>query len=426
MAMASLCGGARMATALIGSPVGVLVVLCGAPVAACCIYLLILALASLGHDSPKARRQPDSRMTVIVPAHNEAGMIADCVRSLLDQSYPRDLYRIVVVADNCTDATAAVAEAAGAEVLVRRVSQLRGKGHALRWAMERLLTAPARGDAMVVVDADSIADPHFLRELEAVFADGHPVVQADDVLRTEPGRPRALLEAAALLLRNRVRLAGRARFGLPGSLCGNGMLLATSVLVAHPWQAFSITEDAEYALSLLQAGVPTTFAPRARVVAAPTEGGHGAYTQSLRWDGGRFALTREWMLPFLRAGLRRRDPALLSVALDLAVPPLGLLVLTTLVGGTVSLALWLAGVTAAWTVAPWLLALLALPTYLVVGLASCRVPVATYGAFLLAPLFLASKLRVYANLLFRLDGEGWVRTRRPAEAGSGQGESDTP
>jgi hypothetical protein len=107
------------------------------------------------------------------------------------------------------------------------------------------------------------------------------------------------------------------------------------------------------------------------------------------------------------------------------VPPLGVLVLTTLAGGAVSLSLWVAGMTAAWTAAPWLLALVALPTYLVVGLASCRVPAATYRAFLLAPLFLASKVRVYANLLLRLDGEGWVRTRRPVEAGGGQGESDT-
>src|SRR5207244_4125568 len=100
-----------------------------------------------------------------------------------------------------------------------------------------------------------------------------------------------------------------------------------------------------------EAGVPTTFAPTARVVAAPTEGGHGAYTQSLRWDGGRLDLARHWMPRFLAAGLRRRELARLSMALDLAVPPLGVLVLATVAGGAVSLSLWVAGVTAAWTTA---------------------------------------------------------------------------
>jgi hypothetical protein len=306
----------------------------------------------------------------------------------------------------------------------RQVPDLRGKGHALRWAMDQLLAASEPPDAVIVVDADSIADQDFLRELEAVFAAGHPVVQADDILSAEPDQRRALLEAAALLLRNRVRFAGRAVFRLPASLCGNGMLLSGSVLRAHPWQAFSATEDSEYGLSLLAAGVPTAFALRAVIMAAPTAGAHGAYTQSLRWDGGRLTLAREWMLPLLRAGLRRRSPVVLGVALDLAVPPLGALVMAAAAGSVVALAVAVTGVTGVWTAIPWLVALVALPGYLLVGLASCRVPAATYTAFLLTPWFLARKLRVYARLVRNHDADGWVRTQRPAEVHGP--ESDTP
>jgi 1,2-diacylglycerol 3-beta-glucosyltransferase len=396
------------------------------PVALGSLYLLTLAVGSLCYRPRPLRVEPRSRLTVIVPAHDEAGMIADCVRSLLNQRYQSDLYRVVVIADNCTDATADMAAGAGAEVLVRQVPTLRGKGHALRWAMDRLLDVSPPPDAVVVVDADSIADVDLLRELEAVFAAGHPVVQADDVLRSEPAQPRALLEAAALLLRNRVRFAGRAMFGLPASLCGNGMLLGRSVLVAHPWHAFSAAEDGEYSLSLLLAGFPTTFAAKAQVVAAPTEGGQGAYTQSLRWDRGRLALARNWIWRLFISGLRRRDSALLSVAWDLAVPPFGALVMATLIGNIVFVALLVAGGTGVWTGFLWLVALVALPGYLLVGLSSCRVPAATYVAFLRAPLFLASKLRVYADLVRHLDADRWVRTQRPHEAQATQGESETP
>lgn len=411
---------------LVGSTASVLVFLFSVPVALGSIYLLTLAVGSLCYRPRPLQAEPRSRLTVIVPAHDEAGMIADCVRSLLSQRYQRELYRVVVIADNCTDATAAIAAAAGAEVLVRQVPTLRGKGPALRWAMDRLLDVSPAPDAVVVVDADSIADVDMLRELEAVFAAGHPVVQADDVLRIHPGQPRALLEAAALLLRNRVRFAGRAMFGLPASLCGNGMLLGRSVLAAHPWHAFSVAEDGEYSLSLLLAGFPTTFAAKAQVVAAPTEGGQGAYTQSLRWDGGRLALARSWIWRLLISSLRRRDSALLSVAMDLAVPPLGALVMATLIGNIVFLALLVAGATSAWTGILWLLALVALPSYLLVGLSSCRVPAATYVAFLRAPLFLASKLRVYADLVRHLDASRWVRTERPHEVQATQGDSETP
>jgi 1,2-diacylglycerol 3-beta-glucosyltransferase len=409
---------------VLGSLVGVIVFAAGLPVACACAYLLVLAAASAFHRPPVPSGQARTRLAAVVPAHDEAEMIATCVRTLLDQRYPSELYRVVVVADNCTDATAEVASAAGAEVMVRRVPDLCGKGHALRWATDRLLATPAPPDAVVVIDADSVADPDFLRELEAVFAAGHPVVQADDIVRTEPGQLRSLLEAAALLLRNRVRFAGRAKFGLPASLCGNGMLLGRSVLEAHPWQAFSATEDSEYSLTLLVAGLPTTFARRARVMAAATAGEHGAYTQSLRWDGGRLALTRGWMLPLLSSGLKRRDPALLSVALDLAMPPLGALVIAVCAGSAVSAALAVAGVVDSTTMIPWLLAFVVLPAYLLVGLASCRVPPATFAAFLLAPWFLVRKLRVYAKILRGFDTRGWVRTQRPAEI---QGaDSDAP
>jgi 1,2-diacylglycerol 3-beta-glucosyltransferase len=399
---------------------GILVLAAGLPIAGCCGYLLTLAVASLFHRPRPAAAEPRSSLAVIVPAHDEQEMIAVCVRSLMEQNYPGRLYRVVVIADNCTDATAAMAARAGAEVMVRQVPDLRGKGPALRWAMDRLLAEPSPPDAVVVVDADAIADPDFLRELECVFAAGHPVVQSDDILQVENGQRRALLEAAALLLRNRVRFAGRAVLGLPASLCGNGMLLGRSVLQAHPWQAFSATEDSEYSLSLLRAGLPTAFARRATVAAAPTAGGQGAYTQSLRWDGGRIALARAWTLPLLRQGMRRVDPTLLSAALDLAVPPLGALVMATAAGCLIAGGLAVGGLIPAWGLAPWLLALVALPGYLLVGLASCRVPAATYRAFLLTPWFLVRKLRVYLRLARGgMDTGRWVRTQRPSEAQAG-------
>jgi 1,2-diacylglycerol 3-beta-glucosyltransferase len=407
---------------MVGFLVGLPVLVVALPVAASCCYLLTLALASLFHRPPPASGEALSRLVVVVPAHNEAEMIGTCVGSLLDQAYPRERYRVVVVADNCTDATAAAAAAAGAEVMVREAPDRRGKGQALRWAMDRLLAGPDPLDALIVVDADSIADRPFLRELETTFSAGHPVVQSDDVLRTEPHDRRALLEGAALLLRNRVRFAGRAALGMPASLCGNGMLLGRAVLEAHPWQAFSPTEDSEYSLSLLAAGQPTAFAIRARVSAAPTAGAEGAYTQSLRWDGGRLATARDWTLRLLGAGARRRSAATIGVALDLAVPPLGMLVMGTAVGTALAGVLWLLGVVPGWAALPWLVALVALPGYLLVGLASCRVPAATYTAFLLlAPRFLARKLRVYARLARGSGPQGWVRTQRPAEV---QGDSD--
>ena len=68
---------------------------------------------------------------MLVPAHNEADLVERCVASLRNQDHPRDRFQILVIADNCSDDTRVLAQAAGAEVLVREAPEVGGKGQAL-------------------------------------------------------------------------------------------------------------------------------------------------------------------------------------------------------------------------------------------------------------------------------------------------------
>ena len=398
------------------TPLTVIVALVGVPVMLSALYLLVLAVASGFYRPSPARKVPHHRLLVLVPAHNEAEMISRCVGSLLSQGYPRELFRVVVIADNCTDATAALAERAGAEVMRRDEPGARGKGQALRWAIDRILAESAAPDALVMVDADSIAESHLLAELEARLASGHEVVQADDLVLPERGSLRSVLEATALLLRNRVRFAGRGVLGLPATLCGNGMLLSRRVLEAHPWNAFTVAEDGEYAIGLRLAGVRTAFAQNARVLAAATRGGRGALTQGLRWESGRFQNMRRWCLPVMRAILFERRIDLLDLLLDLAVLPLGLLSGAAITGTVISVVLLATHMVAPWAVVPWILALVFLPVYVVAGLRGAHAPGAFYRALLLAPLFMVRKLGIYSRLLSGHGPGGWVRTDRPSDS----------
>jgi len=160
--------------------------LAGSAAAGAGLYLVLLALASFGRRSVEAN-PPRSRITVVVPAHDESALVSRCVTSLREQSYPPDLFDIVVIADNCTDDTAERAEAAGATVLVRTAPDARGKGPALRWAVDRLLESDPDIAALAVVDADSVAEPGLLAGLVARFEQGAPVVQAEYLGRNEDG-----------------------------------------------------------------------------------------------------------------------------------------------------------------------------------------------------------------------------------------------
>src|SRR5207253_1949953 len=120
------------------------------------IELLLLTVGSVLplRSSAQQSTQPRIKIAVVVPAHNEEASIERCVRALLDCEREEAEYAVVVVADNCTDSTAAVASAAGARVLVRNDPQRRGKGWALGYAFSVLQGESF--DAVLVVDADSV------------------------------------------------------------------------------------------------------------------------------------------------------------------------------------------------------------------------------------------------------------------------------
>jgi 1,2-diacylglycerol 3-beta-glucosyltransferase len=386
----------------------------GGALAVFALYLVLLVIAALFYR----KRAPEqargrSRLVVLIPAHNERDFIGRAVESLNRQSYPRELYEILVVADNCSDDTAAVATASGAEVLVRKEPDARGKGRALQWAIDRILARQSPPDAVVIVDADSVADPGFLAVLAERFEGGADAVQGESLL-SDDGSAEQVLRAAAFLLVNRARPSGRAVLHLPSGLSGNGMLFSRRLLTEHPWQAFSSTEDVEYSIQLRIAGIRPVFARGAIVKSAAPPPGRAAELQQLRWEGGKLHLGRTQIPRLVARAARDGRPDLLDAAFELAVPPLGYLAAgagsVTLVGAGLA---WLDGL-ALWAVGPAALALGAIPVYVLIGFAAAEAPASAYRSLARAPVFIVRKtLKAYRLLRFRADS--WVRTERPSD-----------
>ncbi len=105
-------------------------------------------------------------VTVLIPAHNEATTLGHTIASLLSQSHRPE--RVIVVADNCTDATVAVARRAGVEV-VESVANTKKKAGALNQALRRLLPQQGDNDVVMVMDADTTLDAGFLEAAVARF-----------------------------------------------------------------------------------------------------------------------------------------------------------------------------------------------------------------------------------------------------------------
>jgi len=386
----------------------------GALGAAFAFYYVVVAIASFfyrGYPHEARAVRPGTRVAVLVPAHDEAALIARCVRSLVAQVYPSYLYDVIVVADNCTDDTASIARSAGAETFVRDEPGARGKGRALRWLIDQVLQRPMPPDAVVVVDADAVADPDFLAALVRPFESGATAVQGESLL-AEDGSPAASLRAAAFLLFNRVRPAGRSVLRLPCDLTGNGMLLSSELLRAYPWDAFTSAEDLEYTFNLRIAGVRAVFAGGAILHSPSAPSAEAATHQQLRWEGGKLHVAKKQLPRLVREGLlRRRDRRLLGAAFDLAVPPLGLLSAGAVAATVVGVPLVALGALPTWSLGTWLGTLVAIPLYVLLGLRAARAPRSAYRSLARAPWYVVRKV-LNVHRLLKFDADTWVRTDR--------------
>ncbi|AKF09430.1 glycosyltransferase family 2 protein [Sandaracinus amylolyticus] len=264
---------------------------------------LELAALTLGSVLPREPRRADparcGKLAVVVPAHDEEGGIAACVHSLLACDAPPNGARILVIADNCSDATAERARDAGAEVLERNDRANRGKGFALEMAFAHVLADPEI-EAVLVVDADTEVAPGFLVAMAAAFAGGADGVQSRYLVANPEAGPKARLMNVAFLAFNVARPRARERFGLSVGILGNGFGLHRRVLDELPYTARSVVEDLEYHLMLVRKGFAIRFVEETFVRADMPTSEEGIDTQRARWEGGRFRMIREHVPALLR------------------------------------------------------------------------------------------------------------------------------
>lgn len=346
-------------------------------------------------------------VAVLMPAHNEASGIAAAIDTVLPQFRQGD--RLLVVADNCTDDTAAIAAARGAEVIERRDLDRRGKGYALDHGVRHLAARPP--EIVIVVDADCAVAPGSIDRLAFDCRQRRRPVQALYLMRAPPGGGLGSRMAEfAWAVRNEVRPLGWQRLGGPCQLMGTGMAFPWPLISSASLASASIVEDMQLGLELAAAGSPPCFNVSALVTSTFPTTREGSLEQRTRWEHGHLEMIATQGLPLLWKGLRRRRFALAGMALDLCVPPLAALALALLALATCSAVVAMAS----GRILPLGLALLELVLVAAaVGAAWRQVGrrSVTLGELLSAPGYMLAKIPIYVRL-FTARQMQWIRTRR--------------
>lgn len=361
------------------------------------------------------------KVAILMPAHNEEVCLRATLTNLQTQVKgskrltPANI-NVVVVADNCTDATAAIARELGATVLERQDETNRGKGYALDYGLRFLEAAPP--DVVVLIDADCLVQSGAIEQLvEQSLVTGRPA-QATYLMEKPPAPSvKDGVSAFAFTVKNLVRPLGLSRFGLPCLLTGTGMAFPWQVIRSVDLASGHLVEDMKLSLDLTIAGFAPMYCPSARVMGMLPQQEQAATSQRTRWEHGHLQSISTYVPALLKVAIQKARIEALMLALELAVPPLSLFVMLWLAVSVVALtwgvfsASWVAAMLAA--IAGGLLGAAILSAWARFGQEDLRLK-----ELLSIPLYILWKIPMYFKFLVRPQ-QAWVRTERDQVAVGG-------
>lgn len=376
---------------------------------------LEVAAAVLCRGKVKAQKDggpcgPDEDISVVVliPAHNEEMVIGATLDQVSEQLQNR--YRLLVVADNCSDETASIARNNNAEVIERHDEQKRGKGYALDCGIQFLKCNPP--DVVVILDADIRVAPGTIRTISRLAYQCKRPVQAKNLLNLPDNAAyKTSISAFAFLFKNYIRPMGLAHLGGGCLLMGTGMAFAWDIMARAHLANENIVEDMQLGIDLAIEGATPTYCQDALVTSdmPPTE--NAALTQRTRWEHGYFMTLFTQAGRLLRQAVKQRRLDLALLVLEIAVPPLASLALLLGASFLLSMTFYFCGIIPdvfpiLFGVLIFLLLLSTLSGWSFFGrnIVSCR------QAFMI-PLYVIWKIPIYISLFFRRERR-WTKTER--------------
>ena len=267
------------------------------------LYQLMVSICSLVKlkDKPIIEEK-NNKFMAIIPAHNEEIVVGNLIASLQKQNYPKDLYDIYVIADNCTDNTAEVARKAGAIVYERFDEEHKTKGYALDWFLKQKIEENAPYDAFCIFDADNIVDVDFLKNMNKKLCQGEEVVQGYRDIKNPTDSWVSAGYAIFYWTMNRFYHLARYNLGLSPLINGTGFMVKFDLVKpTNGFDTVTLTEDIEFSLKTIISGKKLGWATDAIVYDEQPVGFKQSWSQRSRWTVGHIQCLKEYTKPLAAA-----------------------------------------------------------------------------------------------------------------------------
>ncbi len=282
-------------------------------------YQLIFSLAGLfwkEEELPIVTKE--RQIAVLIPAYKEDNVIVGVAEEALEQAYPKDKFKVYVIADSLQDQTLGRLAQTGAETISVSFDKST-KSKALNVALDQLSDEPF--DVIVILDADNVMSPDFLARINAEFELGHRVVQGCRAAKNF-NTSMAVLDGISEAINNHILCKGHMEFGLSVRLAGSGMAFDAKLFRRVMPEIDAIGGfDKALELSLTSQGERIFYAEHATIYDEKVSKAEHFSKQRSRWIAAQFHYARQYFPHALKTFLKTGNIDYLNKAAQMLLPP---------------------------------------------------------------------------------------------------------
>lgn len=252
------------------------------------IFYTIVGLFSRSKTFPETDRR--HTFGIVIAARNEAAVIGRLIESIYEQDYDRSLYKIFVVADNCTDDTAELCRSLGAIVYERNDPNHARKGYALQYLFSMIDRdfGIECVDGYLIFDADNLLRPNYLTEMNKAFDMGAEVCIGYRNAKNIGENAVSAAYGIHFMRASSTWHRPRSLFGLSTHIAGTGWAVRSS-LIRDGWSCTFLTEDTEFTMKNVAEGHTIEYCEAAEFYDEQPHELSTALRQRTRWIKGRLS-----------------------------------------------------------------------------------------------------------------------------------------